>query len=84
MTHLVDYFFTCFLAIWIFSFVKYLFKSFIYFSLELFNFFLTDYLYEFFVYSWKRKWQPTPVFLSGKSHGQRNLADLSPWGQSQT
>jgi len=23
---------------------------------------------------WRRKWQPTPVFLSGKSHGQRNLA----------
>ena len=24
--------------------------------------------------------QPTPVFLPGKSHGQRNLADCSPWG----
>ena len=23
--------------------------------------------------SWSRKWQPTPVFLPGKSHGQRNL-----------
>ena len=22
---------------------------------------------------WRRKWQPTPVFLSGKSHGQRSL-----------
>ena len=22
----------------------------------------------------RRKWQPTPVFLPGKSHGQRNLA----------
>ena len=29
---------------------------------------------------WKRKWQPTPVFLPGKSHGQRSLADCSPWG----
>ena len=27
-----------------------------------------------------RKWQPTPVFLLGKSHGQRNLAGYSPWG----
>ena len=27
---------------------------------------------------WKRKWQPTPVFLPGKSHGQRNLASYSP------
>ena len=24
-------------------------------------------------YSWRRKWQPTPVFLPGKSHGRRNL-----------
>ena len=28
----------------------------------------------------KRKWQPTPVFLSEKSHGQRSLAGYSPWG----
>ena len=29
---------------------------------------------------WSRKWQPTPVFLPEKSHGQRSLADYSPWG----
>ena len=29
---------------------------------------------------WRRKWQPTPVFLPGKSHGQRSLAGFSPWG----
>ena len=29
---------------------------------------------------WRRKWQPTPVFLPGKSHGQRILAGYSPWG----
>ena len=29
--------------------------------------------------SWRRKWQPTPVFLPGKSHGQRGLVDYSPW-----
>ena len=29
---------------------------------------------------WKRKWQPTPVFLPGKSHGQRSLAGYSPSG----
>ena len=28
--------------------------------------------------SWRREWQPTQVFLSGKSHGQRNLAGYSP------
>ena len=27
-----------------------------------------------------RKWQPTPIFLPGKSHGQRSLAGYSPWG----
>ena len=29
---------------------------------------------------WKRKWQPTPVFLPGKSHRQRSLVDYSLWG----
>ena len=28
---------------------------------------------------WRRKWQPTPVFLPGESHGQRSLAGYSPW-----
>ena len=27
----------------------------------------------------KKKWQPTPVFLTGKSHGQRSLKGYSPW-----
>ena len=29
---------------------------------------------------WRRKWQPTPIFLPGESHGQRSLADHRPWG----
>ena len=29
---------------------------------------------------WGRKWQPTPVFLPGKFHGQRSLAGYSTWG----
>ena len=29
---------------------------------------------------WRRKWQPTPVFLPGEFHGQRSLAGYSPWG----
>ena len=29
---------------------------------------------------WRRQWQPTPVFLPGESHGQRNLMGYSPWG----
>ena len=30
---------------------------------------------------WRRKWQPTPVILPGKSHGQRSLTDYIPWGR---
>ena len=26
------------------------------------------------------KWQPTPVFLPGESHGQRSLVGYTPWG----
>ena len=29
---------------------------------------------------WRRKWQPTPVLLPEKSHGQRSLRGYSPWG----
>ena len=29
-------------------------------------------------------WQPTPVFLPGKSHGQRNLAGYNPWGPKES
>ena len=29
---------------------------------------------------WGRKWQPTPVFLPGKSHWQRSLVGYSPRG----
>ena len=29
---------------------------------------------------WRREWHPTLVFLPGKSHGHRSLADNSPWG----
>ena len=29
---------------------------------------------------WMRKWQRTPVFLAGESHGQRSLEGYSPWG----
>ena len=29
---------------------------------------------------WRRKWQPPPVFLPGKSHGQRSLVGYSPCG----
>ena len=30
-----------------------------------------------------RKWQPTPVFFPGDSHGQRSLVCYSPWGHQE-
>ena len=30
---------------------------------------------------WRRKWQPTPVFLPGEFHGRRSLVGCSPWGR---
>ena len=30
--------------------------------------------------TWRRKWQPTPVLLPGKSHGWRSLVGYNSWG----
>ena len=30
---------------------------------------------------WDGEWQPTPVFLPGKFHGQRSLVGYCPWGR---
>ena len=32
---------------------------------------------------WRRKWQPTPVFLPWKLQGQRRLMGYSPWGHKE-
>ena len=29
---------------------------------------------------WRKKWQPTPVFLPGESQGRGSLVGYSPWG----
>ena len=34
--------------------------------------------------SWRRKWQPTPGLLPGKSHGRSNLVGYSPWGHKES
>ena len=41
--------------------------------------FLKDPLY----CSQRRQWQPTPVLLPGKSHGERSLVGCSPWGREE-
>ena len=33
---------------------------------------------------WRRKWQPTPIFLPGKFHGQRSLVGCSPRGHRES
>ena len=33
---------------------------------------------------WRRKWQPTPVFLPGEAHGQERLAGYSPRGHKES
>ena len=32
----------------------------------------------------EKEWQPTPVLLPGKSHGQRSLVGYSPWGHKES
>ena len=32
---------------------------------------------------WRRKWQPTPVFLLGESQGQRSLVGCCLWGRTE-
>ena len=44
-----------------------------------------DYIkYSLNITLWRRKWQPTPVFLPGKSPGQRSLVVYSPWGHKES
>ena len=33
---------------------------------------------------WRRKWQPTPLFLPGEFHGKRSLVGYTPWGHKQS
>ena len=34
-------------------------------------------------FPWRRKWQPSPVFLPGEAHRSRSLAGYSPWGRKE-
>ena len=38
------------------------------------------YLFPSSIYHQRRQWDPTPVFLPGKSHGRRSLVGCSQWG----
>ena len=43
---------------------------------------LSDFTFTFM--HWRRKWQPTPVFLPGDSQGQGSLVGYSPWGRKES
>ena len=37
-----------------------------------------------YIWDWRKKWQPTPVFLPGKPYGQRSLVGYSPQGHKES
>ena len=41
---------------------------------------LSDFTFTFTFMPWRRKWQPTPVFLPGEFRGRESLAGYRPWG----
>ena len=41
---------------------------------------LSDFTFTFHFHAWRRKWQPTPVFLPGESQGRESLVDFCLWG----
>ena len=41
---------------------------------------LSDVTFNFHFHTWRRKWQPTPVFLSGESQGRGSLVGCRLWG----
>ena len=45
---------------------------------------LSDLLSLFTFMHWRRKWQPTPVFLPGESQGQGSLVGCRLWGRTES
>ena len=43
-----------------------------------------DYVVEARWMNWKRKWQPTPVFLPGESQGRQGLMGCRLWGRTES
>ena len=41
-------------------------------------------LSDFTFLHWRRKWQPTPVFLPGESQGQQSLVGCRLWGRTES
>ena len=45
---------------------------------------LSDFTFTFPFMHWRRKWQPTPVFLPGESQGWRSLVGYRLWGHTES
>ena len=46
---------------------------------------LSDFTFIFFTFMhWRRKWQPTPVFLPGESQGRGRLVRCHLWGHTES
>ena len=43
-----------------------------------------DFTFTFTFMHWRRKWQPTPIFLPGESQGQRSLMGCCLWGRTES
>ena len=48
------------------------------------NLSLSALLYRMHIQNWRRKWQPTPVFLPGESQGWGSLVGCHPWGRTES
>ena len=45
---------------------------------------LSDFTFTFHIHAWRRKWQPTPVFLPGESQGWGSLVGCRLWGRTES
>ena len=45
---------------------------------------LSDFTFTFYFHAWRRKWQPTPVFLPGESQGRGSLLGCCLWGRTES
>ena len=45
---------------------------------------LSDFTFTFHFMHWRRKWQPTPVFLPGESQGWGSLMGCRLWGRTES
>ena len=45
---------------------------------------LSDLTFTFTFICWRRKWQPTPVFLPGESQGWGSLVGCCLWGRTES